>query len=72
MILININNNYKGCKLISDGVNILPDLPNEFECDWENCKERFECMQYFSLHVNQHLQISEFKNNNFICLWTGL
>lgn len=59
-----------GCKLNSDGANILPDLPSEFECNWKNCNERFECMQYYAYHVAQHLDFSEFKNSNFICPWT--
>lgn len=57
------------CKLNGDGANILPDLPNEFECNWENCFERFECMQYYVTHVAQHLQITEFKK--YKCPWTG-
>lgn len=62
----------KGCKLNGDGANILPDLPNEFKCSWENCDECFECMQYYVHHIAEHLQISEFKKYNFICPWTGL
>lgn len=55
-----------------NGANILPDLPDEFECNWENCNERFECMQYYAYHVAEHLHVSEFDKYNFICLWTGL
>lgn len=62
----------KGCKLNGDGANILPDLPSEFECNWKNCNDRFECMQYYAYHVAQHLDYSKFKNSNFICPWTGL
>lgn len=62
----------QGCKLNSDGSNILPDLPSEFECNWKNCNDRFECMQYYAYHVAQHLEVTEFKNSNFICPWTGL
>jgi len=58
-----------GCKLNGDGVNILPDLPNEFECNWENCGERFECMQFYAFHVAQHLHIAEFKKYQFNCHW---
>ncbi|XP_025425681.1 histone H4 transcription factor-like isoform X2 [Sipha flava] len=58
-----------GCKLNGEGTNILPDLPNEFECNWENCNERFECMQYYSYHVAEHFQISEFEKYNFNCPW---
>ncbi|VVC30930.1 Zinc finger C2H2-type [Cinara cedri] len=59
------------CKLNGDGFDILPDLPDEFKCDWENCNLTFECMQYYVYHVAQHLNnYSKFKNNNFICPWT--
>lgn len=67
-----IFNVFKVCKLNGDGANILPDLPDEFECNWEKCNERFECMQYYIYHVLQHLQIKEFNKYNYICPWTGL
>lgn len=63
---------FKECKLNDNGADILPDLPDEFECNWENCNERFECMQYYAYHVAEHLHISEFEKYNFICPWTGL
>lgn len=55
-----------------NGANILPDLPDEFECNWDNCNERFECMQCYANHVATHLHTTEFKKHNFNCLWTGL
>lgn len=63
---------FKGCKLNSEGSNILPDLPNIFECHWEDCNEQFECMQSYSYHIAEHFQISEFKKYNFNCPWRGL
>lgn len=79
MIDIYLINNYnyfhniiKECKLNNDGANILPDLPKEFECNWENCDQSFECMHYFASHVADHLELTEFENYDFICPWIGM
>ncbi|XP_050520197.1 histone H4 transcription factor-like isoform X2 [Daktulosphaira vitifoliae] len=58
------------CKQNDNGTNILPDLPDEFECNWENCNERFECMQHFAYHVAHHLNIIEFNKQDVTCPWT--
>jgi len=64
------SNNVLPCKLDSGQRNMLPDLSQPFQCEWEGChlpEERWTHPQDFYWHVKDHAEDQEGKEVK--CLW---
>ena len=58
------SNNVLPCKLDSGQRNMLPDLSQPFQCEWEGChlpEERWTHPQDFYWHVKDHAEDQEGK-----------
>ncbi|XP_069470480.1 histone H4 transcription factor [Ambystoma mexicanum] len=61
------------CRLDPHGRNIVPDIPDNFVCLWENCQKSFENIECYYRHVETHSimavpQASK-ENHHLACLW---
>nr|CAB3252835.1 histone H4 transcription factor [Phallusia mammillata] len=54
--------------------NVIPELPEGFHCDWENCDMVCDIPDQFYMHVYDHIMDDEIlpnKQRGFACHWEG-
>ncbi|XP_032832198.1 histone H4 transcription factor isoform X1 [Petromyzon marinus] len=64
-----------GCGLDSHTRNLVPELPDSFQCQWEGCERKFSHPEWFYRHVDSHTE--QFKQpgavntagGSITCLW---
>ncbi|CAF1081361.1 unnamed protein product, partial [Didymodactylos carnosus] len=62
------------CSISHEHCNMIPDLPDEFQCSWDQCRFSSNHPQLFYEHVNQHMNNNCSIDSNSkltICRWTG-
>ncbi|KAJ1189888.1 hypothetical protein NDU88_006630 [Pleurodeles waltl] len=61
------------CLLDFQSRNIVPDIPENFVCLWQNCQKLFENIEEYYRHVEAHSSLAEpgamGKENHLFCLW---
>ncbi|KAK8377448.1 hypothetical protein O3P69_013824 [Scylla paramamosain] len=61
------------CILDSSGRNVIPEIPEFFQCMWEDCDVRFASAHDFYCHVLSHVRNTDGMNTDkmFLCAWDG-
>ncbi|KAL7643321.1 UNVERIFIED_CONTAM: hypothetical protein RMT77_006613 [Armadillidium vulgare] len=59
------------CTMDDQSRNIIPELPEPFECMWDECRFSFISAQDFYWHVQGHVNTIGKKNNEYFCSWEG-
>lgn len=60
------------CSLDSSGCNMIPEIPEPFQCMWEDCKVSFASAQNFYWHVQSHVVCSDPNTDKvYKCFWEG-
>lgn len=60
------------CILDSSGRNVIPEIPEYFQCMWEDCDVRFASAHDFYCHALSHVRnTDELKDKKFLCSWHG-
>ncbi|XP_045621239.1 histone H4 transcription factor [Procambarus clarkii] len=64
---------HKECILDSSGRNMVPEIPEPFQCMWEDCVLRFVSAQDFYWHVLGHVRCTDPTTSTkaFVCSWEG-
>ncbi|XP_077861740.1 histone H4 transcription factor-like [Saccoglossus kowalevskii] len=64
------------CQLDMQSRNLIPDLPERFQCDWHQCMYHVDNPEYFYRHVEMHAMTSEpivlsDNSEGVVCRWGG-
>ncbi|XP_042222717.1 histone H4 transcription factor-like isoform X2 [Homarus americanus] len=62
------------CMLDNSGRNMIPEIPEAFQCMWEDCDLRFASAQDFYWHVHGHVRCVDSTGETkkeFLCSWEG-
>lgn len=62
------------CILDSSGRNVVPEIPEVFQCMWEDCTTKFASAHDFYCHTLSHVRNTDTENSNkkaFVCAWDG-
>jgi len=55
--------------------NLIPSIPDPFECHWEDCEAEYASAQYFYWHIEAHAQSAQEVCVNdkvkYKCGWEG-
>lgn len=52
--------------------NVIPEIPEPFECMWENCNFNFTSAQDFYWHVHGHaISVDNGPTKLYQCSWKG-
>ncbi|XP_071449671.1 histone H4 transcription factor [Hetaerina americana] len=60
------------CNYHELGRNVIPDIPNSYRCNWEDCTDNFQNAQKFYLHVECHIRghnSDKIVKNCYHCRW---
>lgn len=66
--------NFFQCILDSSGRNVVPEIPEVFQCMWEDCTTKFASAHDFYCHTLSHVRNTDKENSKkkaFICAWDG-
>ncbi|XP_066941698.1 histone H4 transcription factor-like [Macrobrachium rosenbergii] len=67
-----LKHNSGECVVDSSGRNMIPEIPEPFQCMWVECDERFASAQVFYWHVQSHiLCVDPDDNKQYLCYWQG-
>ena len=51
---------------------MIPEIPEDFQCMWDDCELIFKSAQAFYWHVQNHILMLDSTSKGFSCLWKGI